>query len=212
MADKVKNISINAMERVVKESGDTVITKEWHGSELVIQRRLGLLDMMSFVDGVVKTCFTGDEHKYTPEVRDFAIRCSILEMYANFTLPQNVEKRYEFVYGCDAVDNVVQEIDATQFDLILQAIDEKIQFVADAHIEAINQQMNELYASFAELENHLSAVFEGVDADGMANIVKALQSGNLDEEKLVNAYFDARDKYEKHEFHGALVEKEAEDK
>lgn len=212
MADKVKNIPINAMERVVKESGDTIITKEWHGNELVIQRRLGLMDMMSFVDGVVKTCFTGDEHKYTPEVRDFAIRCSILEMYANFTLPQNVEKRYEFVYGCDAVDSVVQEIDATQFDLILQAIDEKIEYVADAHIEAINQQMNELYASFAELENRLSSVFEGVDGDGMANIVKALQSGNLDEEKLVNAYFDARDKYEKHEFHGTLVEKEQEDK
>lgn len=210
MADKVKEISINAMERVIKESGENIVTKDWHGNELVIKRRLGLMEMMSFVDGVVKTCFTGDEQRYTPEVRDFAIRCSVLESYANFRLPDNIEKRYEFVYGCDAVKCVIDEIDMPQFDRMLDAIDEKIQYVADVHIEAINQKMNELYASFEALEERLSTVFGGIDEEGMANIVKALQSGNLDEERLVNAYFDARDKYEKHEFHGALIPKETE--
>lgn len=210
MADKVKRISINAMESVVKESGDNIVTKNWHGYELIIKRRLGLMEMMRFVDGVVKTCFTGDEHRYTPEVRDFALRCSILEEYANFTLPQNIEKRYEFVYGCDAVDAVIPEIDDIQFNLILDAIDEKIDFVADAHIEAINQQMNELYSAFEELENRLSTVFAGIDEEGMAGIMNALRSGTLDEEKLVNAYFDARDKYERHEFNGQLIPKEPE--
>ena len=37
MADKVKEISINAMERVIKESGENIVTKDWHGNELVIK-------------------------------------------------------------------------------------------------------------------------------------------------------------------------------
>lgn len=197
MADKSKKISVNAMERVIKDSGDAAVTKDWHGNELIIRRRLGLVDMMNFVAGVVQTCFVGEEKVYSPEVRDFAIRCGLLEIYANFTLPSSVEKRYEFVYGCDAVDAVMAEIDHTQYILILDAIEEKLQHMADAHIEAVNRHIDELFSSFEALESKLSEVFGGIGEDDMAGIVKALQSGTLDEEKLVNAYFDARSKQPK---------------
>jgi hypothetical protein len=212
MADKIKRISVNAMERVVKESGDNIVTKSWHGNELIIKRRIGLMEMMGFVDGVVKTCFNEEDGSYRPEVRDFAVRCSILDTYANFTLPENIENRYMFVYSCDAVDAVFEEIDQTQFELIQDAINERIAYAADANVVAANRQMNKLITSFEELESRISTVFEGVGEEDMAGIVKALQSGTLDEGKLVDAYFDARDKHGKHEFNGKLVEKESDNK
>lgn len=214
MADKNKRISVNALERVVKEQYPEPVTQGWHGNEVTIKPMLGLNEMMEFVDGVVKTCFIGDEQKYTPEVRDFAIRCSVLEMYANFTLPENVEHKYEFVYGCDAVEFVLGHIDHEQFEMILDAIDEKIEHIASAQAEAVMQKANELFAELEQLEKNLANVFEGIDEKDMAGIVKALQSGTLDEEKLVNAYFDARGKQEEQEEHpfvGQLIEKEPED-
>lgn len=210
MSDKMKRISVNALERVVKDLDTGIITKNWRSNEVSIKRRLGLYEMMEFVDGVVKTCFAGDDHQYTPEVLDFAIRCSVLEMYANFSLPENVERRYDFAYGCDAYEFVLNEIDDEQFDIIMDAIDEKIEHIANAQADAVMRKANEMIASLEQLESQLSTVFAGIGAEDMAGIVNALKSGTLDEEKLVNAYFDAHEKQHKSESDAETAVKETE--
>ena len=188
MADKMKRISVNALERVVKDLDDGIITKNWRSNEVSIKRRLGLYETML----------------------DFAIRCSVLEMYANFTLPENVERKYDFVYGCDAYEFVLNEIDEEQFDIIMDAIDEKIEHIANAQADAVMQKANEMIASLEQLESQLSTVFAGIGAEDMAGIVNALKSGTLDEERLVNAYFDAREKQDKSENDMETAAKETE--
>ena len=211
MAEKMERLSINALERVVKETGAGAITREWRGNDVTIRRRLGLYEMMKFVDGVVKTCFAGDAHQYTPEVLDFAIRCSVLEMYANFTLPKNVENRYDFVYGCDAYTFVLNEIDGEQFDLILDAIDEKIEHVAAARerADAVTQIADKVCSFVNAALGKLSEVSADIGEENLARIAECLQSGTMDRETLtnavinaVNAYFDARDKRAENEQNG----------
>ena len=126
MAIKVKKVSINALEKCVQEMNVENITEhEWNGITFSLKHRLGLMEMMTFVDGVVKSCFAGDGAQYTPEVLDFAIRCSLLEIYANFTLPAKVEHRYDIVYGCgDLFAIILENIDRVQYDDILRSIDE----------------------------------------------------------------------------------------
>lgn len=193
MANKIKKISINTLEKCVKEAaGEPFVTREWRGIDVDIKVRLSLMEMMTFVDGVVKSCFTEQSAEYMPEIQDFAIRCSVLETYANFTLPSNIEKRYELAYGCDVYDVILSVIDRAQFDTIMRAIDEKISHLADANIEAINRQVNELYASLSSLEERLSEAFRGIDNESLSGLVDAISNGKLDEEKLVQAYFDAK--------------------
>ena len=193
MANKIKKISINALEKCVKEAaGEPIVTKEWRGINVNIKVRLGLKEMMTFVDGVVKTCFTEDDNQYTPEVLDFAIRSSVLEMYANFTLPTNIEKQYELVYGCDMYETILETIDRSQFDAMLRAIDEKIAHIAASNIEAVTRQVNDVYASLNALEERLSAVFQGIDNDAITGLVGAMADGKFDEEKLVQAYLETK--------------------
>lgn len=193
MANKIKKISVNALEKCVKEAvGEPIVTKEWRGININIKTRLGLVEMMTFVDGVAKTCFTDNDARYTPEVRDFAIRCSVLEMYANFTLPNNVEKRYELAYGCDAYKTIMESIDMSQFDAMLRAIDDKVEHLAEANIEAVTRQVNELYASLSALEERLSTVFQGIDKETITQLVGAMTDGKLDEERLVHAYLETK--------------------
>lgn len=197
MANKTKKIAINALEKCVKEAvGEPVVTKEWRGINVGIKIRLSLAEMMTFVDGVVKMCFTEDGTQYTPEVLDFAIRNNVLEMYANFSLPSNVEKRYELVYGCDVYNTIMETIDRSQFDAMLRAIDEKIEHIAESNIEAITKQINELYASLNNLQERLSAAFDGIDSDTITSLVKAMTDGKFDEEKLVRTYLDVKKKEE----------------
>lgn len=193
MANKVKKISINELEKCVEEAmrGRT-IRRDWRGIFVTIRPQLSLMEMLSFVDGVVKTCFLEADSRYMPELRDFAIRCSVLEMYANFTLPENVEKRYELVYGCDVYSLILESIDRSQFDAMLAAIDEKIGHMADANIEAVTRQVNELYAALYDLEEKLSAAFEGIDSDSISGLVSAISDGRFDADKIMQAYMKAQ--------------------
>lgn len=193
MTTKTKRVSINTLERCVKEAvGSPIVTKEWRGINVNIKVRLGLQEMMTFVDGVVKTCFTEGGKRYTPEVLDFAIRSSVLEMYANFALPSNIEKQYELVYGCDVYSIILQTIDRSQFDAMLHAIDEKIEHIALANIEAVTLQVNEIYASLSALETRLSSIFQNIDKKDIERLLGAMADGKFDEEQLVHAYFEAK--------------------
>ena len=189
--EKIKKISINALEKCVEESAPSVVNIEWRGLDVTVSRRLGFADMMKFVDGVVNLCFS-DDGTYLPEIMDFAIRCNVLEMYANFTLPSNIEKRYELVYACDAYSAIMGAIDRNQFDVMMRAIEDKADNRAQANIEAINRQMNELYAAFENLESRLSTVFDGIDGDTMKQLIGAMSNGSLDETKLMNAYMESK--------------------
>lgn len=188
MANKNKRLSINAMERAIAENAaDETVALDWHGEAVTVKRRLGLTEMLTFVDGVVKCCFVGERSVYTPEARDFAIRCALLEHYAAFTLPANIEKRYALVYACDAVDAILKIIDRVQFDGMLRAIDEKIDCLVQTNIETVKRDMEELYASVKTLERRLSDLLKTLDADAINKLADAAANGVVDEAKLAGA-------------------------
>lgn len=203
MANKKDRVSINALERGVKEAADqNVVTIEWRGVEVNVRRRLSLVEMMDFVDGVVESCFSPVDSSYMPEVKDFAIRCGILEDYANFTLPKNVEKKYELVCACDAYEQIMSIVDRTQFESILCAIDEKIDHYRNSHIEEVKKQMDELYFTLEDLMQKLVNAFEGLDPVAVSDFVNAMQTGGIDESKVVEAIFAERQKQEEAKHNG----------
>ena len=193
MANKIKTISINALERAVKDMDEQIRTViEWRGVSVTIKKRLGLMEMMSFVESVVRSCFNGEDNRFTPEIMDFAIRCGVLETYANFTLPANIEKRYELVYGCDALPMIMEVIDMDQYRAMMQAIDEKVSHMAQANIQAVFRQVNELYASLHELEDKMADVMNNLDPEMLEKLMASFSNGGIDEEKLVRAYLNEK--------------------
>lgn len=188
---KQKKISITTFDNVMKATYSPAETINWHGEEVIIKRNLSLRDVLTFVDGVTKACFTEETGAYIPEVKDFIIKCYVLEMYANFTLPQNLEHKYELVYCTDAVSIVLQHINSEQFAEVLNAINDKIDNIAQSNIEAINKRMNEVYAAFANLQSQLEGMFSGFNPEDIPNLINALSNGALSEERLVQAYMNA---------------------
>lgn len=185
---KMQRIPVNAFERVMKETYTPTETFEWNGIEVTVKKSLSLKEMLEFVDSVVKSCFTSDTNAYMPEIKDFATKVCILEKYANFTMPSNVETKYSLIYQTDAVECVLGYVNLQQFNEICASINRKVDNVAQANIEAVNKQMNELYNAFDSLQNRLAELFNGVDGDDIRAVAGALSNGSLDEEKLVKAY------------------------
>lgn len=185
---KIKKISVNAFEKAMKETYTPTETFDWNGIEVTVKKNLSLKEMLEFVDSVVKSCFTKDTNAYMPEIKDFATKVCVLEKYANFAMPRNAEAQYTLIYQTDAVERVLSYVNLQQFNEICDAIDKKVENLAQANIEAVNRQMDELYNAFDNLQSQLAGLFEGVNNDDIRAVAGALANGTLDEEKLVKAY------------------------
>lgn len=186
MEKTTKMKSDKLMEIVHNKS--THVNVDWNGIKLNIQHTLSLPEMMSFVDAVSKLCFADDTGAYLPEVKDFGIKTYILEMYAGIEMPTSTNDMYDLLYRTDIVYTVIENINKIQLDEIVHAIDVKIAHMANAKVEALNKQMNELYSAFENLENQLEGMFSGISPDDMSKIVSAFNDGTFDETKLVSAY------------------------
>lgn len=191
MANKIKKLSITAFEQAVNEGYEEYAAIEWKGLNITIKHNLTLKDMLSFVDAVVKNCFNESNATYMPEIKDFATRSSIIEYYTNISLPSDVEKRYDLLYRSSVLDKIVRHINMQQFDAMIEAIEDKTAHIAQANIEAVTKQMNEIYASFENIQKQLETSFGSIDKNAIHGVINALSNG-MDESKIVQAVMAAK--------------------
>lgn len=185
---KQPRISINAFEKAVGKDRKKDISVDWNGMSITVTPRLSFADMMAFIDGVVKSCFTKDG-LYVPEAKDIAIKSNILEMYANFRLPENIEKAYELIADSDAVETVLSYINTNQLQEIVRCIDERLEDRLSSRADSAAT----IYNRLIDIEHRLSDLMSGISPDSLANMMSAIADGGLDEEKLMQAYFKQRD-------------------
>lgn len=188
---KTKKISVNAFERAMHDNYTPTETFLWNDIEITVKKTLSFKEMFAFVDKVVNCCFANDTNSYMPEVEDFMKRVCVLEKYANFTMPSNLEAQYALVYQTDAVERVLEHVNYIQYEEICFAATTKISNLAQANIEAINTQMNKLYSAFEGLQTQFTDLFGDINSTDIRNMTNAIINGELDEEKLVKAYKEA---------------------
>lgn len=190
MAKGQKKISVNAFEKVAKTTALPVVIEQWFGNELIINPTLSLTEMLTFVNDVVNSCFD-DQGDYVPEILDFVIGCSILEKYANFSLPKNLESRYELIYNTNAVDTVYSHINQVQFKVIRSAIDKKIKYMCDTNSIYIRRSFEAIVKSLSAIQEKSDGIFDGVEANDVERLVDALgNANNFDVSKIVEAYLE----------------------
>ena len=185
---KAKKISINTFDKIAREIYKPTETFEWHGIEVTVRRTLSLKDTLEFVNNVVKACFSSEDGSYIPEVKDFAIKTCILEKYSNFSLPTNIEHKYELIYFTDVIEAICKHINFQQFNEIIASINAKVSHLADANIEAVNKQMNGLYSAFESLQKQIENIFGGISQDDLTKVINTLGSNSFNEENIVKAY------------------------
>ena len=191
MAKTEKKVSIALFDKITKEHFNNEITIWWHEAEVKVRCSLPLTDVLAFVDDVVGSCFH-EQYGYMPEVKDFVIKTNILSRYANFSLPDNLEHRYQMVYFTDAVDTVCGAINTTQLQEIVDAIDEKIQFRCDTRAAEVQKRIDQVVGAIEDMSNKTEALFSGVSQDDMKTLMSAVAESGLDEQKIVKAYMEQK--------------------
>lgn len=185
--EKSNRINASTLIDTVNRVAEPTTSFNWNGIDIVVTRVLPMNVMLEFVDYVVKTCF-GNDGEYLPEVKDFAIKSCLLEMYANFALPTDLSERYAVIYNSDIVDTLLHHIDNQQFSEIINAIEQKISNLAQANVQMVYAQMNRINAEFENLQNIVSELFAGVNPDDVKALIGAVSHGDIDESKIVKAF------------------------
>ena len=194
MAEEIKRISVNAIERMIKQE-DVEMYKQtqFHGETMFIKHSLSLDEALAFISGIADSVFM-DDGTYVPEAKEFTMRCAILEMYANFRLPENVKNKYDIVYSdiiYDAIDLIMSNINTEQFDDMCEAIDKRISYNLKTNVQAVERKIAGLMQGLEELEEQMRGIFGGMTQEDVATLVGSLAKG-VDEEKIVNALVAAK--------------------
>ncbi|MBQ0014785.1 MAG: hypothetical protein KBS82_05635 [Oscillospiraceae bacterium] len=185
---KTKKVSINEFEKYFKASKEDDSIVKIGDMEITVKRTLDFDDMISFVIGVVDSCFVGDEDIFMPEVKEFAIKSNVLSYYANMNLPEDLNKRYQFIMCTDVYDEIINYIDAGQFNNIRISIDEKIDHRCQVNIDSVNKKIEDIKNTVENMISNIENVFSGINNEDLSELINAITNGKLDEDKLVEAY------------------------
>ena len=189
MSKEIKRISVSAFENIAKQATNES-TVVWEGLELNIRSQLPFDEMLAFVNEVATSCFFEDG-SYAPEMMDFMIRRGVLYRYANFRLPQDINKQYWLAYTTDAVEFVYNHIAPRQFQAITTAIREKVEHQCDLMVSESQQKLNALLSQFDSFTANMEQAFSNVSPDELRNLVSVINNGEpLSEKKIVEAYAD----------------------
>lgn len=187
MAKKSDRISVNEIEKVLKETND-VAELDWKGLRLKVKGHLSLDEMRAIVIGVVSSCFN-NEGGYQPEVKEFATRAFAIVLYTNIALPKNLNTQYEVVYGSGIWEAIFDYIDFDQYISMVDAIDERLKSILKVNIEEFNKQR----AEFEDSTNKIKEIFDGIDPQDIDNMLSALTNMNITEEGLMQAFLKSKD-------------------
>lgn len=196
MAKNNKKISVADFESVLlKENTISEILEGSNGVTIQITKTLPLDDMIVFVQEVVEACVDGETGEYLPEAYDFAMRVAILTHYANFTMPNNLQKQYMLVYNTHAVDQVFEHINTRQFDDIVRAIDKKISFMLQVISSSAVTKVNEIINKFGDIATAGEAAFGGISPEDMSNVLQGISRlRNMSQKDLAKAMLEANRK------------------
>jgi len=194
MAKKDVRISINKLESTLQDNIIVVPMDGVDGVDIVIRKTLPLKDMMQFVEDVVSSC-VDMAGSYTPEIKEFVIKSSILTTYANFNLPSSAEKQYALLYGTRALEQVMEHINHSQLDEIREAIDARIDHTVKMLESTVAIKTNELIHNIEVLAKQFTDMFDGISGEEIGNVMRGLSGmKNMTEEALVKAVFEAQGK------------------
>lgn len=193
MAKKDQRISINKLESILKEN---VVEVPMVGNEEVtirIKKTLSLDEMLQFVEDVVSSCVDPDDTRFIPEVKDFAVRKGVMSVYANFNMPDSVEKQYDLLYRTDVFFQVFRYVNQEQFRSILDSIDSRIDYELGLRKAAAANSVAVLVSRVEALIEQMESAFGNVEGGELNDFIKNISGmGSLSEEGLARAVLNLR--------------------
>jgi len=179
MSKKNPRVSINQLESIYENIEESVEIGE--GIYAHIKYIIGMDEMLSLVYSIVDACINKEDSEYLPEAKDFFTRCGIIKAYTNIALPQDVKKMYTLLYGTKIYDIVCKHISNSQFYVISQAIDKKIEYLCEKMQSECRREIEDLAAKCDRLLSLAQDTFGNVDMTDLAKNISEMPKWDVND-------------------------------
>lgn len=181
-------VHVNELDKVMAAHFDLKpVRKEWYEVEVEVKQILPPVDVAQFVADVVSACVL-DGANYHPEFKRYAIYRAIIEHYTNITLPQSLDKQFDFLYGTDIIDTVTECVNSTQLHELVESCDDALDFYARSAASSLERRANDALEQLEGLTNNLDAITNGLDEDTVKKLTDMVATGKLGADEIVKAY------------------------
>lgn len=183
-----KKVTIKELTEKVNEVLVDDVDRQWRGLEIHIKKRIGVADMLDFVNTVVAWCIDEDTGEYRPEWRAFSYRLEIVEKYTNLTLPKDLDKQYRILLCNDLIDMIVNSVDISQLAGIEEAIDDKISYIRQSSSSAIYKQMSDVVNAFSQMQDVANDMFTKDNVATLNQFMETVNNIDAVKDKAVKLY------------------------
>lgn len=186
-----KKITINSWKESLKTIDESSDKAMFLGNEISIKHSLTLTEMISFVNGSMKSCFDEETDEYMPEVKDYVIKSNTIEFYTNLTLPKDLEERYTLIYDSWNIlgEIIYKNINYTQYEEMLNSINERIENKLDFDAFNMRAEIEKSKKDIELLIEQISQIFSGLSKDDVESFAQTIIGaiGAINEEKIIKA-------------------------
>lgn len=186
-----KNI-VELLEKCTPAYPNTV-NKEWNGLSIEIKPVLTATEMSQFITEIILYCLAGENQSFVPEYKDIAIRMCVVKYYTDLSVPEVVDDKYmTLLYKYDIVAAILAEINGEQFDVMIDSIDKKLDYILKRTGTYTESKLAELIEIIIRQINDFSNKFEDIDSGKLIELANAVSNNSIDERKIVAAIMKER--------------------
>lgn len=182
-----KMITYSMMAEIMNDYFPTESIIDYRGMELRVRHVVPVAVMKTIVDNVTSGCFDKETGEYMPEFKEFGLKLCIVEAYTNVELPGDIEAQYNLLYNSDLMENIIPAVSAEQLDEIERAIRDRCRVINDANRVAFEHELAAAMQSVTQIAESFAGLFDGISQGDIQNLVKAIGTNGIDEEKIVKA-------------------------
>lgn len=190
---KENRISVNALDEAIKNTNQIqdscVSISNFENFNFTFKKYLTIQETVDFVSSVIRTTFINNV--YYPELYDFAFKSTFIEHITNLTLPNNINKSNDFIYGTDLFKQIYMAVEESG-ELL-----KRLNSVCREHIELNNKKtkFDDLCNTIIELIKNYDSKVKDIDIKSFIDKISSFDK--IDEKKLANAVLKLKKDTEK---------------
>lgn len=190
MANKVKKVSVNQIDKIIPVDEDfEIVISDTDDVVITVRPRLDLSDSLEFVRSVVSSV-VDEDLGITYCLKDFSTKIHTLQYYTNITIPQNLDKQQKLAYS-EILNTIFHDprFKYDEYQSLLRSIDKQIEFEANKMQNEVRAEVRKL----VEVFNGFGKAFDGVKPEEITSLIDNFSKiQKIDEKAMVEAYMKVK--------------------
>lgn len=188
--NKNKNVSISSVDKILKHRDFNAVqyisvSIDDNDVEISVKKYLTSEEEISCINSIFDSVFLDGE--YHPELYDASVLMSLVLYYTNLKVESGIERLYRLRYETDVIQQIVDAINAEQWDFICSAARLKIDYKKHMLQEQYGKELDQLIIKVEQATSVISSWaenFKSIDADTIGSAINKIS--NIDERQIID--------------------------